>query len=429
MQCPVTRPLWQAALVAAALAAPAFAVAQQPLALDPTGATKARLGYFPIQVQVSSARPAGVTKEPSYRATPQYGTFHLGNGPRSEYIFALDEPANGDWRVYLDTKQDGDLTACGDGSWSSKKAAGSRTLYGVNHYILRASWGTPNRETSYGEYGIAVYRWSNIPALLMYREAAREGTVKVDRKPYAATLVENDCDALYNKPLDDQGKVATGGAETRPVWLMISIDPKHTTMVDARQPFMLLGRARVANVSDDGSRLSIVPTNRKVPVAPKQAPAPPLLAAGAPAPAFQAIARDGNMVGPANFRGKVLVVDFWASWCGPCQQSMPHLQHIFEATQGKDIAILGVCVWDDRSAYDAWVKENATKYTFPVAFDPAGRAPDGKGIGALYHVSGIPTTYVIDPDGKVITAIVGYEDGDHRLEDALKKAGIEVASK
>lgn len=156
---------------------------------------------------------------------------------------------------------------------------------------------------------------------------------------------------------------------------------------------------------------------------------PKLLAVGTPAPDFAAVSPDGKAVHLSDFKGKVVVLDFWATWCGPCQHSMPHLERVYQQVKDKNVSVLGICVWDEKPAYDKWVTENiGTVYHFPVAFDPAGRAK-GNIAGSLYKVTGIPTQYVIDKNGNVAASTTGYQDGDTRLEANLSKLGIDIPAK
>jgi thiol-disulfide isomerase/thioredoxin/outer membrane lipoprotein-sorting protein len=152
---------------------------------------------------------------------------------------------------------------------------------------------------------------------------------------------------------------------------------------------------------------------------------PELLALGSAAPDFTANAPDGTPVTLSSLKGKTVILDFWATWCGPCQHSMPHLEKVYDAVKDQNVAVLAVCVWDEKAAYDKWITAKKDTYTFPTAFDPAGRG--AKNIaGGIYKVTGIPTQYVIDKDGKIAAAYSGYSDGDTRLETALGKLGVTV---
>ena len=152
-------------------------------------------------------------------------------------------------------------------------------------------------------------------------------------------------------------------------------------------------------------------------------PPPSLLANGTPAPDFAAITPDGSMVHLSDYKGKTVVLDFWSTWCGPCQMSMPHLEKVYQEVKDKNAAVLGICVWDKKPEYDKWVTAKKDTYHFPTAFDPAVNQEDSIA-SKLYHVSGIPTQYVIDKDGKIVASTVGYDEKGTELEDALKKQGI-----
>jgi peroxiredoxin/outer membrane lipoprotein-sorting protein len=156
-------------------------------------------------------------------------------------------------------------------------------------------------------------------------------------------------------------------------------------------------------------------------------PQPKLLGKGDIAPDFTAITPDGKKVKLSSLRGKIVVVDFWATWCGPCQVSMPHLEKVYKQVKAKGVSVLAVCVWDDKANFDKWVTDKKGIFSFPVVFDPAGRS--GVSVATPFGVSGIPSQFVIGKTGKIVGSSVGYSDGDTDLEKNLAAAGIKVANK
>jgi thiol-disulfide isomerase/thioredoxin len=150
------------------------------------------------------------------------------------------------------------------------------------------------------------------------------------------------------------------------------------------------------------------------------------LGQGETAPDFTVVTPDAKKVRLSDYRGKVVVIDLWATWCGPCKQSMPHLEKVYQQVKDRDVVVLAVCVWDEKDEYDNWRAKNAgAAYHFPIAFDPAGKSNAKSFSSALYRVTGIPTMFVIGKDGKIAATLVGYTEGEHRLEDALKQLGVE----
>ncbi len=153
---------------------------------------------------------------------------------------------------------------------------------------------------------------------------------------------------------------------------------------------------------------------------------PKLLADGTIAPDFTCIGSDGKPMKLSDLRGKTVILDFWATWCGPCQASMPHLDRIYKQVKDKDVVVLALCVRDDKAPYEAWRLAKKNTYSFPVAFDPAGKTGKSEPY-TLYKVSLIPTQYVIDKEGKIAAGSLGYGgEDDHRLEIALAKLGVLV---
>ena len=152
----------------------------------------------------------------------------------------------------------------------------------------------------------------------------------------------------------------------------------------------------------------------------------PTLKVGAVAPDFPSTDVNGKPVSLADYKGKVIVLDFWATWCGPCMASMPHTAEVAAKFKDQGVVVLGSCTSDSREKFEAWVKANQAKYPdFVFAHDPAERKPE-RASRALYGVQGIPTQFIIGRDGKLVAIVVGYLKGENILEAALAKAGVKV---
>ena len=147
---------------------------------------------------------------------------------------------------------------------------------------------------------------------------------------------------------------------------------------------------------------------------------------GTPAPSFAMTDRDGKPVTIEQFAGKVVVLDFWATWCGPCKEAFPHLQELATHYADQGVVVIASCTNDERAKFDAWVDENRAQLPNLVfAHDPLERSPD-RASAKIYGVMMIPITFVIGRDGKVCKAVGGYRKGEVLVDAALATAGIDV---
>ena len=130
-------------------------------------------------------------------------------------------------------------------------------------------------------------------------------------------------------------------------------------------------------------------------------PPVPLLAAGSVAPDWSLRTPDGRTVSLASLRGNVVVMDFWATWCGPCKMAMPGIQKLHEHFEGKPVTVVGVNCQDPDGDPAAYMAKKSYTYTLLMKGDQAAEA---------YSVMALPTVYVIDTKGKVAQTIVGAGD-------------------
>jgi cytochrome c biogenesis protein CcmG/thiol:disulfide interchange protein DsbE len=135
---------------------------------------------------------------------------------------------------------------------------------------------------------------------------------------------------------------------------------------------------------------------------------------GASAPQFDLQGVDGA-VKLAKLHGKVVYVDFWASWCGPCRQSFPWMNAMQAKYHARGLQIVGVNV--DANSADARKFLAETPASFLIGFDPQGATPRS------YGIKGMPSSVLIGPDGKVLLEHSGFRDADRAvLENKIESA-------
>jgi thiol-disulfide isomerase/thioredoxin len=123
-----------------------------------------------------------------------------------------------------------------------------------------------------------------------------------------------------------------------------------------------------------------------------------------PAPSFTLTSSAGQDVSLAQYKGQVVMINFWASWCGPCRQEMPLLESIYKKYNRMGFTLLGVNVEPNSQAANDWLK--ATPVSFPILYDK-----DSK-VSKLYDVAGMPSTVIIDRSGNLRVLHRGYKPGD-----------------
>ncbi len=127
------------------------------------------------------------------------------------------------------------------------------------------------------------------------------------------------------------------------------------------------------------------------------------VASQAPAPDFTLRSADGHNLRLQEQRGQVVLVNFWASWCGPCKQEMPHLNRLYDKYRASGFVLLGVNIDDDPRAATATAARMGLR--FPVLLDA------DKAVSRLYDLGSMPATVLIDRDGRVRYLHRGYRDG------------------
>jgi thiol-disulfide isomerase/thioredoxin len=122
------------------------------------------------------------------------------------------------------------------------------------------------------------------------------------------------------------------------------------------------------------------------------------------APAFDLKDPDGRPVRLADFRGKPLIVNFWATWCPPCREEMPSMQRALDLLSNDEIGLIAINVGEDADTISQFLANARLK--LPVLLD------ETSGVVMRYPVRGLPTTFVVDAEGRLAYVVTGGRDWD-----------------
>jgi len=158
-----------------------------------------------------------------------------------------------------------------------------------------------------------------------------------------------------------------------------------------------------------------------VPAAARAADLPPLshsltMQAPKPAPALKLKDLHGRTLDLAQFKGKVVLINFWATWCPPCRREMPSMERLSQAFKGKPFVVLAVDVGEDPDTIESFNSQLDTVPTFPILLDTRSHAMQS------WKVAGLPTTFLVDKQGRIIASAIGGREFDH--PEIVKTVGV-----
>lgn len=358
--------------------------------------------YRPVPFKMTTTAPAEITKSPQGLEAAMYGVIPMASGKK--FHFVLDEPEGKASRLFVDANGDGDLTNDAQPKWEARPSKG-RDGKEYTMYFGSASVNIATDEAPFNAM-ISMYRFDKTDpmrantkeTLYAFRDYAVAGDIKLGGNTYKAMLSDDQMTG------DFRGK-ADGADGLSGVNLYMDVNgngrfDSRGEMYDVRQPFKIRGVVyEIAELSQDGTSFKVVESTKQV----DEVLPPPDHGVGKKATPFEAVGMDGASINfPGTYKGKIVLVDFWATWCGPCIAEAPNVVAVYKDFADKGFDVLGISL-DNKDATD---KINAKSESLDMKWK---QIYDGGGwntrIAKLYGISSIPATYLVDGDSGEILAV------------------------
>jgi thiol-disulfide isomerase/thioredoxin len=125
------------------------------------------------------------------------------------------------------------------------------------------------------------------------------------------------------------------------------------------------------------------------------------------APALKLKGLDGKIHDLAQLRGRVVLINYWATWCPPCRREMPSMERLTQALRGEPFVVLAVDVGEDAETIETFASQLETEPTFPILLDSRSHAMQA------WKVAGLPTTFLVDRQGRIVASAIGGREFDH----------------
>lgn len=400
-------------LAAALLAASGDTVVLKPLN---TGASTKIGSYAPQRIALSSTKPSAMTKAPEGLSAAMYGEFPFAG---KKVAVILDEPEGKPATLWIDSNGNGDLTDDGAQKWEAKvnkQGDKETTTYSGGGKVMLGT--TPVNLNMYRFDKSDTTRAQFKDVLFFYRDYALEGDASIGGKTVKAMLADDLATGDYRgKAIETKdGRETSSGVN-----LLLDVNgngkfDRKGESFDVRKPFNIGGTTyEVKELDAAGASFQIAKSDKKV----DEIPTPPDLSKGANIIAFETTAMSGKKINfPSDYKGKVVLLDFWATWCGPCVKEIPHVVEAHKNFGSQGFEVLGISLDQKDKA------EVVTKFTTDkgMAWEQVYDGGFWKAaIAQKYAIDSIPAVFLVDGDTGKILATASDLRGD-KLSKSVEAA-------